>query len=180
MIYTYAGKDATDVFAGFHSPASWQLLKPLCVGELLVRRELDSLRLWPQHDAHSFLACCFPLRLLLHVAICGVQEEPLSPLQQDFRALRRQMLQRGESLVLLRRNSLPHMVGGAAAVFAPMHGSRLAKSPLSNPMCTFGSGHATLSHSPAATHLLLVCVAQACSAAARCTTSGRQAAHLPS
>ncbi len=34
VIYTYAGKDATDVFAGFHSPASWALLKPLYVGEL--------------------------------------------------------------------------------------------------------------------------------------------------
>jgi len=36
VIYTYAGKDATDVFAGFHSPASWGLLRPLYVGELLV------------------------------------------------------------------------------------------------------------------------------------------------
>lgn len=36
VISTYAGKDATDVFAGFHSPAAWKLLKPLYVGELLV------------------------------------------------------------------------------------------------------------------------------------------------
>lgn len=37
VVYTYAGKDATDVFAGFHSPAAWAVLKPLYVGELLVR-----------------------------------------------------------------------------------------------------------------------------------------------
>ncbi len=37
MIYTYAGKDATDVFAGFHSPTSWAQLKPLYVGDLEVR-----------------------------------------------------------------------------------------------------------------------------------------------
>lgn len=37
VIYTYAGKDATDVFAGFHSAGAWALLKPLYVGELLVR-----------------------------------------------------------------------------------------------------------------------------------------------
>jgi Cytochrome b5-like Heme/Steroid binding domain len=37
VVYTYAGKDATDVFAGFHSAAAWAVLKPLYVGELLVR-----------------------------------------------------------------------------------------------------------------------------------------------
>lgn len=40
VIYTYAGKDATDVFAGFHSPASRALLRPLYVGELLVSSEV--------------------------------------------------------------------------------------------------------------------------------------------
>jgi len=57
VIYTYAGKDATDVFAGFHSPASWAQLKPLFVGDL--------------------------------------EEEQCSPLMADFRALRRNMLQKG-------------------------------------------------------------------------------------
>ena len=33
VIYTYAGKDATDVFSAFHAPASWLLLRELCVGE---------------------------------------------------------------------------------------------------------------------------------------------------
>ena len=37
VIYTYAGKDATDVFAGFHSPAAWAQLRPFYVGELQVR-----------------------------------------------------------------------------------------------------------------------------------------------
>lgn len=36
VIYTYAGKDATDVFAGFHSPSSWLRLKQLYVGDLEV------------------------------------------------------------------------------------------------------------------------------------------------
>lgn len=34
VIYTYAGKDATDVFAGFHSSTSWTRLKALYVGDL--------------------------------------------------------------------------------------------------------------------------------------------------
>ena len=36
VILTYAGRDATDVFATFHSPATWSQLKHLCIGRLEV------------------------------------------------------------------------------------------------------------------------------------------------
>lgn len=60
VVYTYAGKDATDVFAGFHSPAAWAVLKPLYVGELLVRFWSSRLAL-----LHHFAL------LLLHTASLG-------------------------------------------------------------------------------------------------------------
>ena len=34
VILTYAGRDATDVFATFHSAASWALLRKHLIGEL--------------------------------------------------------------------------------------------------------------------------------------------------
>jgi len=34
VILTYAGRDATDVFATFHSAASWALLREHLIGEL--------------------------------------------------------------------------------------------------------------------------------------------------
>jgi cytochrome b involved in lipid metabolism len=36
VIYTYAGKDATDVFSCFHAQTTWQLLRPFMVGTLEV------------------------------------------------------------------------------------------------------------------------------------------------
>ena len=36
VIATYAGKDATDVFACFHAATSWTQLKQFYVGELVV------------------------------------------------------------------------------------------------------------------------------------------------
>jgi fatty acid desaturase len=90
VVYTYAGKDATDVFAGFHSPAAWAVLKPLYVGELL--------------------------------------EEPLSPLQEDFRALRRAMLQKGlfrssKSYYLYKTGSTFAILAVALAVLVQWHES---------------------------------------------------------
>ncbi len=36
VIYTHAGRDATDIFAGFHAPATWKLLQQFYIGDYMV------------------------------------------------------------------------------------------------------------------------------------------------
>lgn len=64
VIYTYAGKDATDVFAGFHSPGAWALLKPLYVGELLVRRRRLACLGAEEQAAVGFQHCSLAMAVL--------------------------------------------------------------------------------------------------------------------
>jgi cytochrome b involved in lipid metabolism len=35
VIYTHAGRDATDIFAGFHAPATWKLLQQFYIGDYM-------------------------------------------------------------------------------------------------------------------------------------------------
>jgi cytochrome b involved in lipid metabolism len=36
VIYTHAGRDATDIFAGFHAPATWKVLQQFYIGDYMV------------------------------------------------------------------------------------------------------------------------------------------------
>lgn len=39
VIYEFAGRDATDVFSAFHSPAAWGMLREHAVGRLQVSEQ---------------------------------------------------------------------------------------------------------------------------------------------
>nr|AEU04700.1 fatty acid delta-6-desaturase [Lobosphaera incisa] len=43
VIYTYAGKDATDVFACFHAQTTWSQLRPFCIGDIVEEEPMPAL-----------------------------------------------------------------------------------------------------------------------------------------
>ena len=65
VILTYAGRDATDVFATFHAATSWALLREHQIGELAAEvRSGSDLGVPGLEEAHcSTPCCCSGLRL---------------------------------------------------------------------------------------------------------------------
>lgn len=47
VIFTYAGKDATDVFGAFHAAETWNKLPGLCIGQYQVRHDRRHYRTGP-------------------------------------------------------------------------------------------------------------------------------------
>lgn len=90
MIATYAGKDATDVFACFHAATTWSQLRQFYVGDLVVSlARLDK--------AATSCTCNLALSHLSTQSdsLLLQDAEPASPLLTDFRALRSQMQRQG-------------------------------------------------------------------------------------
>ena len=56
MILSYGGREATDVFSGFHAASTWRELKHFHIGHLTVRRICCVLGAWER----SAGTCCVP------------------------------------------------------------------------------------------------------------------------
>ena len=79
MILSYGGRDATDVFSGFHAASTWRELKHFHVGHLTVSRICCVLAAWEWLWASRMCSagtCCMQEVLLL--ALCSLKVSALA------------------------------------------------------------------------------------------------------